>query len=290
MSELLSKIVEPIAFEETGNEVDSTSDMLARIANINEKLSSKKPIIDNIEIPPKINVSQAKMNVSEEKVDISPAMMNVSQEMRKIVEKPNFKQNSSSDKKMYKKGDIRSFMSKQNQLETSSNDDLETKLRERIESLRSKVSKETKIPDIAERMKAGWVTDKLIGDDPFKLPGSKLPESLGSKQMEDGLSIVGAVVRSLFPSLQNVEAARLTRLAVLKSKVQFNDIDYHKALRYISIVGGNELIDRAGLWRVRPIWKGGRPDLITVGGDASRDETNWCDSRHDIMDHERACL
>ena len=104
LSELLSKIVEPIAFEETGNEVDSTSDMLARIANINEKLSSKKPIIDNIEIPPKINVSQAMMNVSEEKVDISPAMMNVSQEMRKIVEKPNFKQNSSSDKKCIRRG------------------------------------------------------------------------------------------------------------------------------------------------------------------------------------------
>ena len=156
--------------------------------------------------------------------------------------------------------------------------------------MRSKDSKETKIPDIAERMKAGWVTDKLIGDDPIKLPGSKLPESLRSKQMEEGLSIVGADVRSLFPSLQNVEAARLTRLAVLKSKVQFNDIDYHKALRYISIVGGNELIDRAGLWRVRPIWKGGRPDLITVGGDASRDETNWCDSRHDIMEHEKRMI
>ena len=40
LSELISAVIEPIAYEETGNEVDSTDDMLARIKEINEKIKS----------------------------------------------------------------------------------------------------------------------------------------------------------------------------------------------------------------------------------------------------------
>ena len=42
LSEIVSSIIEPIAFEELGNEVDSTDDMLARIIKINESISQDK--------------------------------------------------------------------------------------------------------------------------------------------------------------------------------------------------------------------------------------------------------
>ena len=56
--------------------------------------------------------------------------------------------------------------------------------------------------------------------------------------MNEGLSIVGADVKSLFPSLRNVEAARRAKKAVLNTKVELNDVDYIKALRYIYLVRG----------------------------------------------------
>ena len=41
LSEIISHLIDPIAFEHCGNEVDSCDDMLARIEKINEKLASE---------------------------------------------------------------------------------------------------------------------------------------------------------------------------------------------------------------------------------------------------------
>ena len=70
----------------------------------------------------------------------------------------------------------------------------------------------------------------------------------------------------------------MARIAILRSKVQFEDIDYLKALRYLNIVGGTKLLDKANLLRLKPKWKGKREDLISVGGEASRDSKNWRDT------------
>ena len=86
------------------------------------------------------------------------------------------------------------------------------------------------------------------------------------KQKVGNLAIVGADVWSLFPSLKSVESARLAIKAIPSSKVEFENIDCHRDLQYLFIVGGQKLLNKAGLGRLSPKWKGDRVDLVTVGG------------------------
>ena len=65
----------------------------------------------------------------------------------------------------------------------------------------------------------------------------------------------------MFPSLKNIESARMARFAILNSKVDFVDWNFKKALRYLYVIGGKELLRKAGLARVAPKWKGERDDL-----------------------------
>ena len=98
---------------------------------------------------------------------------------------------------------------------------------------------------------------------------------------------MGSDVKSLFPSLKNIETARLARCAVLQSEIKFDNWDFQKALRYIFINGGREYISKSGLLRHCPKWKGGRVDLLAVGGDKSKDSNNWVDSWKEIFESEK---
>ena len=48
LSELLSSIIEPVAFEESDNEIDSTDDMLARIKSINDTLNVPQTVNETV--------------------------------------------------------------------------------------------------------------------------------------------------------------------------------------------------------------------------------------------------
>ena len=50
-------------------------------------------------------------------------------------------------------------------------------------------------------------------------------------------------MEKLYPSLQTLEAARITRLAIMESNIDITGVDLLRALRYIYIVGDNELIE-----------------------------------------------
>lgn len=76
------------------------------------------------------------------------------------------------------------------------------------------------------------------------------------------------------------------RNAILKSSVQFGDIDYGMALQYLFIVGGAEMLSKAGLGRLCPKWKGDRADLVSLGGKKSRNKSNWLDSKREIWDSD----
>ena len=52
--------------------------------------------------------------------------------------------------------------------------------------------------------------------------------------------------------MSNVETARLAHEAVLNSKIEFENVDVAKAMRYIYVVGGMELINVAGSSRLAP--------------------------------------
>ena len=79
-------------------------------------------------------------------------------------------------------------------------------------------------------------------------------------------------------SLRPLEGARLARMAIIESKIDIIDVDLIKALRYIYIVGGVELLDRTGLSRVSPKWMGKRADLLSVTGKKSNGNMLWRDT------------
>ena len=60
-------------------------------------------------------------------------------------------------------------------------------------------------------------------------------------------SIIGTDVKALFPSLKDVECARIARQAVMESDVHFENIDYIRAIRYLKIVGGIDYMKEVGL-------------------------------------------
>ena len=90
----------------------------------------------------------------------------------------------------------------------------------------------------------------------------------------------------MFPSLKNIETARLARNAILQSTISFSGWDLKKALRYLYIVGGPKFLKRVGLKRVSPRWLGDREDLLTVGGVKSKGDECWEDSEKEIFEHE----
>ena len=53
-------------------------------------------------------------------------------------------------------------------------------------------------------------------------------------------------------------------------------------LRYLRIVGGVQLLEKAKLGRLAPTWNGDRADLVSVGGKKSKDAKSWKDTKRDI--------
>ena len=87
--------------------------------------------------------------------------------------------------------------------------------------------------------------------------------------------MVGTDVEALFPSLTDIEAARITREAVMRSRAEFKNTDIELALRYLVITGGQSHLRESGLGKLMPRWTGPRPDLLTVGG-TSMEENDKC--------------
>ena len=111
--------------------------------------------------------------------------------------------------------------------------------------------------------------DKLQNDQPIfvdKTPTVRNTDKPLQKSGMENLCVVGSDVASLFPSINNVEAGRLVRHAILKSDVRIENFDYLTALRFLTIVGGRELLQKVGVSRLEPKWLGNRQDLTSLGG------------------------
>ena len=128
-----------------------------------------------------------------------------------------------------------------------------------------------------------------IEKDVISLPGKASEKGNIKKQMEveQCLTIAGTDVESLFPSLQDVEVARIARQAVVESGIKFQNIDYDAALKYIFVTGGVSHIKEIGLQSVAPKWTGSRPDLLTVGGDCLEENDKWCNTGRELMDWQK---
>ena len=93
---------------------------------------------------------------------------------------------------------------------------------------------------------------------------------------------MGTDVKALFPSLKDVECARMVRYAMLESSIKFENVDYTKALRYLRIVGGKDYMVDNGMGGIMPVWRGKKGWMITVGGEKSREEIMWRDVRREF--------
>ena len=184
--------------------------------------------------------------------------------------------------KNYGKSDIRSYGCFGSKSKVRTEIEQNNVLLAQVEAARSAKPKTGVLPDVSSRLMAGRTLDKVERNKPIHIPehGQTLRRCI---QKNGNLAIVGADVVSLFPSLRNIESARLARHAILQSKLSFESVDYHRALQYIYIVGGKELLQKAGLGRLTPTWLGDRADLITIGGKKSNDRENWRNSCLDMF-------
>ena len=166
-------------------------------------------------------------------------------------------------------------------------------LKNKVERLKNSMVPETNIPDLKNRLIAVGLIDRIEGGEPIALPkrgewtqkdDPKVPNP--EKRQEPGFVLVGSDVEKLYPSLRPLEAARLTRKAILESDIDITGVNLKKALRYIYIIGGVELIDRTGLNRLKPKWLGKRADLIALGGTKTNSDEYWSDTKNSIHRRE----
>ena len=63
-------------------------------------------------------------------------------------------------------------------------------------------------------------------------------------QMErsDETSVIGTDVEALFPSLPDIESAKVVQCAVQESDIEFNNVDYRIALICLRLVGGKDYL------------------------------------------------
>ena len=216
LSELISLVIEPISFEHSGNEVDSTDDLIEAINKLNESLERQKSL----------NSEKISENNFPDQRSTSEIFPKDDHRHKSIIEKNHLKPN-----------DIRRFgVSGTKTVESDAS--VTKKLRDRIEALRHKRINGTVIPDVAARLEGGALIDKLNDGKQMKINSDVKRDPRHKQKKGSGISIVGADVCSLFPSLKNLETARLARNAILQSTVNFEGWDLRKALRYLYIVGG----------------------------------------------------
>ena len=104
---------------------------------------------------------------------------------------------------------------------------------------------------------------------------------------EDGYTIVGNDVEALFPSLLDVESARIAREAVMASDLKVENMDYEMALKYLTVTGGKSHIEDVGLSSVAPKWLGKRQDLLTVGGTSYDEMEKWSKLKRSLSSTEK---
>ena len=153
--------------------------------------------------------------------------------------------------------------------------------KERAKKLRNFVNKSTSAPNVKSKVWASRLKDGIDGKEAIKLRDNcenceprilknenSCPPPLQMNR-DDSWSIVGTDVEALFPSLADIESAKIVREAVRDSEMKFNNIDYNCGLVYLRIIGGADYLKETLLRNRVPIWKGKRPDLVSVGGELS---------------------
>ena len=106
------------------------------------------------------------------------------------------------------------------------------------------------------------------------------PQNLPDINFDKGSFITGFDVKSLYPSLRDIDTACLARESVIHSNIKFENFGYDKALAFLRIMAGPEILRSAGLSKFIPKWKGDKVDSLRVTGQSGRKMENWEFSPH----------
>ena len=168
----------------------------------------------------------------------------------------------------------------------------------RSEKLRQLKVRGTCNPNMKAKLWAARLQDEVFGTDAINLPeptpseqeelngNSKLAPRVQCKR-KDGYTIVGNDVESLFPSLLDIESARIAREAVLASDLTIENLNYEVALKYLLVAGGSSHIREIGLHHIAPKWIGKRQDLLTIGGDSLNEDSKWTKLKRELTEAEK---
>ena len=112
-------------------------------------------------------------------------------------------------------------------------------------------------------------------------------DEAGKQMGYEDVAVIGTDVEALFPSLRDVEVARIARQAVEESGANFGSVDYESAMKYLLITGGACHIKELGLEQVAPRWAGQRQDLLTVGGEGLESKEKWTNCGRELLEHQK---
>ena len=175
----------------------------------------------------------------------------------------------------------------------------------RSEKLRELKVRGTQKPNIKAKLWALRLQDEALGQDAVTLPMSMQnhPEATQQKasntsstvldippmqaSRKERYTIVGNDVEALYPSLLDIESARITRQAVLMADLQIDNFDYELGLKYLLVTGGKSHLEEIGLGKVAPRWLGSRQDLLTVGGESMEEPEKWSKLKRELTSGEK---
>ena len=94
------------------------------------------------------------------------------------------------------------------------------------------------------------------------------------------VSIVGADVEALYPSLEAIQVADIVYKAIMETEVGFEGVQYQEGARYIALTSTAQECRLGPLWRVLPVRRhsnGTRPGVTGQGpsGATTGDQEQW---------------
>ena len=263
LSELLSLVLEPVSHALQGYDIDSTGELLMKIESLNEQLQSKYDT-SGVRIKREEKSSQSN-NVSEEGGEDE-----IANDKRKNKSKPESVRFGINMKE------------------------------KRVEGLRKMKIRGSKIPSVKSKLWASRIQDELSEGEVIRTSNKHGGKSILAQEnapyppiqsdKREEYSIIGTDVESLFPSLKDIESARIAREAVLLSRAEYCNVDYETALRYLIVTGGTSHMREIGLNRVSPRWIGSRPDLLTVGGTSIGENDKWTKMTRNPTEEEKRII
>ena len=196
---MISLVIEPVASESKGFEVDSTGEMLAKINEVNDKLSNEFPN----ECPDQIGCMNASSSVNDPMVLDSSKLGSIDAQSCEsnsnlikgsldglgCVNAPSCVNTNSEPNKcsepIMSKNDIRAYGKRGNQTSNKPKMSKNECLAKQDESVRNNKPKIGVLPDMAERVLAGKLIDEMYGKKAIPVKKMSLIEKLAQKRSKN---------------------------------------------------------------------------------------------------------